>query len=110
MRTAYMLLASKMAARKIPGKAPSAGDTEARFLAGYDVSKFERPSVAVDVVLLAVEGGRLLTLVVERTEHPAKGMFALPGGFVGIRESLDGAAARLLRGKAGLSGVFLEQL
>ena len=37
-------------------------------------------------------------------------MWALPGGFVRLSESLDAAAARVLSGKAGLRNVFLEQL
>ena len=62
------------------------------------------------VALLAVASGQLHALLVRRTEHPARGSWALPGGFVGIDESLDDAAERLLRTKAGLAGVFLEQL
>src|SRR5262245_16295430 len=108
MHAAYMFNASKMATRRSP-KTTATG-AEARFLARYDASKFEHPSVTVDVALVSVEQGRLLTLVLERTEHPAKGLFALPGGFVGIKEPLDAAAARVLSTKAGLREVFVEQL
>jgi 8-oxo-dGTP diphosphatase len=83
---------------------------EARFLASYDVSQFERPSVAVDVALLSVADGALWTVLLNRTEHPHRGRYALPGGFVGIRESLDVAAARVLAKKCGLRDLFLEQL
>ena len=34
----------------------------------------------------------------------------MPGGFVGIDESLEGAAQRVLAEKAGVNGIFLEQL
>jgi 8-oxo-dGTP diphosphatase len=83
---------------------------EAAFLASYDPEAFDRPSVAVDVVVLTVVSRRLQVVVYRRKEHPAKGLHALPGGFVRIDESLDHAAARLLREKAGLRGVFVEQL
>jgi 8-oxo-dGTP diphosphatase len=83
---------------------------EADFLAQYDPSRFERPSVAVDVVLLAVRGQALETVAVRRSRHPFKDAWALPGGFVRMDESLDDAAARVLREKAGLTGIFLEQL
>lgn len=83
---------------------------EATFLEGYDPGRFERPSVAVDVALVSAAEGALHTLVVRRTEHPGKGRWALPGGFVGIREGLDAAAARVLAAKSGLDGLFVEQL
>lgn len=85
-------------------------EDEASFLAAYDVTQFERPSVAVNVVVLTVSSRELRVVVYRRAEHPAKGRYALPGGFVGIKESLDDAAARLLRDKAGLEDVYLEQL
>jgi len=85
-------------------------DDEAAFLASYDATAFPRPSVAVDVVLLAVDEAGLLTLLVPRAEHPYLGAYALPGGFVGIDEALDAAASRVLADKAGYTGVFLEQL
>ena len=85
-------------------------DDEARFLASYDAGRFERPSVAVDVALLSVAEGALWTVLLHRSEHPHRGRYALPGGFVGIREPLDAAAARVLVTKCGLGDVFLEQL
>lgn len=84
--------------------------TEKAFLESYDASAFEHPSVTVDVVLIIAAMGALWTLLVERREHPCRGCWALPGGFVGLDESLDAAAERVLATKAGLEGLFLEQL
>jgi 8-oxo-dGTP diphosphatase len=86
------------------------GAAERRFLAGYDATRYDLLSVAVDVALVSAFGDALYTLAVERPEHPFKGMLALPGVFVAKDESLDAAAARALEEKAGLAGVFLEQL
>lgn len=97
-----------MAVKKSPRAAPPTD--EKRFLEGYDASKFYRPSVAVDVVLVTAVEGELATLVITRTEHPFKGFQALPGGFLREGEGLDEAAARQLQTKTGLSGVYLEQL
>lgn len=85
-------------------------DDEQAFLARYDASRYPRPSVAVDVVLLTVRDEGLWTLVGRRQEHPAMGRWALPGGFAGIDESLDETAGRVLASKVGLRGVFTEQL
>jgi|SRR5215217_2676739 len=83
---------------------------EQEFLAGYDPSQFERPSLTVDLVLLSIVGGAPVALLVRRTEHPFLDAWALPGGFVAIHESLDEAAARVLSQKARLDGVYMEQL
>ncbi|MCA9598361.1 MAG: NUDIX domain-containing protein [Myxococcales bacterium] len=91
-------------------KAQRAPRDEAEFLAKYDPAEFERPSVAVDVALVSVVDGALYTLLLRRGEHPHRGRYALPGGFVGMKESLEAAARRVLAAKTGLSGVFLEQL
>jgi 8-oxo-dGTP diphosphatase len=66
--------------------------------------------LAVDIVLLTVRRGTLWTLLYRRETFPDKGLFALPGGFVGIDEALDAAAARLLAAKTGVKDVFVEQL
>jgi 8-oxo-dGTP diphosphatase len=83
---------------------------EAAFLARYDASQYDRPSVTVDVAVLTAERNALRVALYRREDHPHKGRYALPGGFVGKDESLDEAAARVLRDKIGLEGVFLEQL
>jgi len=87
-----------------------AQQTEAEFLAAYDPSQFERPSLATDVVILTATQGSLWVVVYRRTQHPSIGAHALPGGFVRVGESTDAAARRLLADKAGLRDVFLEQL
>ena len=67
------------------------------YLASYDASLYAHPSVAVDVVLLTVAGGALRTLLVRRDSPPQQGLWSVPGCFVGMDESLDGAAGRALR-------------
>jgi 8-oxo-dGTP diphosphatase len=83
---------------------------EIAFLAGYDASRYPRPSVTVDVVLLTVRDDSLRVLLARRPDPPDRDRWALPGGFVGIDEALDVAAERILREKAGLRDVFTEQL
>lgn len=116
MLATYMHMASKKRPARPPPGPPAApsrapGDeTEAEFLARYDVTAFERPSVTVDVVLLTADEGALWVAVHRRDQHPARGAWALPGGFVGLTESLPAAAARVLAQKAGVDDVFIEQL
>jgi len=93
-----------------PKPHPERASKEHAFLAAYDAAAFPHPSVTVDVAPMTTKEGRLHVLLVRRGEHPHRGRFALAGGFVGMRESLDAAAARVLATKAGLTGIFLEQL
>ncbi|CAN7235302.1 NUDIX domain-containing protein [Mesorhizobium amorphae] len=83
---------------------------ETDFLRGYDPNAFQRPSMAVDLVLLGVRNGKPAVLLLKRDQQPYQGRWALPGGFVGIDETLDAAAARVLRQKAGIGHAYLEQL
>ncbi|GEM84336.1 MULTISPECIES: NUDIX domain-containing protein [Meiothermus] len=78
---------------------------EQRYLDSYNASAFDRPSVTVDVVILTLRDGHLEALLIKRKEHPFLNYWSLPGGFVQMQESLDEAAARVLRQKAGLEGV-----
>lgn len=94
-------------ARRLPSAPP---DEDASYLASYDASAFERPSVTVDVALLSVKDDTLVTLLLRRTEPPFRGRYALPGGFLRMNETLEAAATRVLTAKAGLSRVYLEQL
>ena len=54
--------------------------------------------------------GELCVLLARRLEEPQRGMFALPGGFVGGREAPEQTAERKLREKTGVGSVHLEQL
>ena len=74
------------------------------------LSSFPKPSVTVDLVLMSVSSGRLAVLLQQRDRDPDRGKWALPGGFVGIDESLDDAAARILAAKARMERAWLEQL
>jgi 8-oxo-dGTP diphosphatase len=92
------------------GRKKAAKQSEAAFLTKYDPRSFDPIAVTVDVALVSAFDGGLHTLTVERSEHPHRGALALPGGFVRRGEPLEATAARVLRDKAGIAGVFLEQL
>ncbi len=62
--------------------------------------------ITADIVVFTVRDRELLLLTVERPDQAR----ALPGGFVGIVESAEQTAERILRDKTGLDGLYLEQL
>jgi 8-oxo-dGTP diphosphatase len=66
--------------------------------------------LSADPVVFTLLGGRLGVLLARRLEEPQRGMFALPGGFVGESESPEQTAERKLREKTGVGSVHLEQL
>ena len=84
--------------------------TDLEYLATYHTSDYERPSVTVDIVILTVAEQELRVLLIRRKLPPYQGLWAVPGGFVGIRESLDAAALRELREETAVEDVYLEQL
>lgn len=83
---------------------------ESVFLRKYSSSDFEKPSVAVDLLVFTIEDGELKIVLVKRSEHPYKGCLSLPGVFVGIDETLDNAAKRAASEEAGLENIYFEQL
>jgi 8-oxo-dGTP diphosphatase len=101
---------------------PSKRHEEERFLADYRPGAYARPSVTVDLVILTVVDKDLRVLLVHRAEHPFKGRWALPGGFVRVSddrkdqgEDLDAAAVRELEEETGLSAatcghIYLDQV
>ncbi|RMF45717.1 MAG: NUDIX hydrolase [Anaerolineae bacterium] len=72
---------------------------------------YPRPALTVDVVIFTLKEEKLSVLLIERAQDPYAGMWALPGGFVQVDESLEEAALRELKEETGLEGEFyLEQL
>jgi 8-oxo-dGTP diphosphatase len=76
----------------------------------YDPSAYEHPSVTVDIVIFTVQDEDLRILLVKRKIWPFKDRWALPGGFVKMKESLDEAARRELHEETNVGNLFLEQL
>ena len=72
---------------------------------------YEAPiGLTADPVVFTLLDGELCVLLARRLEEPHRGMFALPGGFVGAREAPEQTAERKLREKTGVGPVHLEQL
>ncbi len=82
------------------------GLTESEFLAAYDASKYEHPSVTVDIII--VHNSSLL--LVRRGGHPCIGKLAFPGGFVEMNEDVYTAARRELMEETSLSARSLRQI
>src|SRR5690348_3911705 len=102
-------------------KVNSKGQTEEAFIASYDSSKFEKPSLTIDALLFTVcdeeennyrkvPDKELKVLLIKRKDHPFIGQWALPGGFVGMKESLDEAAKRELKEETNIDEIYMEQL
>lgn len=68
------------------------------------------PLVATSVVMFTLREHQLQVLLVRRPREPFRSCWSLPGGSVGVDEDLDACAVRNLRAKAGVDGVYLEQL
>lgn len=77
---------------------------------GYDVTKFERPSVTVDIILFTIKENDLKVLLVKRRIEPFKDMWAIPGGFIRMKENLEESAKRELLEETNVKDVYLEQL
>ncbi len=70
----------------------------------------DRVHVAVDVMVLTMIGGKLHLMLARRTHPPYKGLWALPGTLVGLEESAESAARRLMKEMLPVPDVYLEQL
>jgi len=77
---------------------------------GYDPTKYDRPSVTVDVVTFTLRGQDLQVLLIRRKHPPFADYWAIPGGFVQADESLEVAALRELEEETNVRDVYLEQL
>jgi len=77
---------------------------------GKYIYDWPRPMVTVDAAVFGVFKNKAKLLLINRKKEPFKGKWALPGGFVGIDEELEDAAARELAEETGLANIKLEQM
>lgn len=76
----------------------------------YDASKFEKPSVTVDIVLFTIRKDMLYIALIKRGVWPFKDSYALPGGFVRMDETLEQAAIRELSEETSIKDIYLKQV
>lgn len=93
---------------------------EQQFLEKYDISKFERPSVAADMAIFTIaqeatsENFRKLPkqalkiLLVKRGDYPYKDHWALPGGFCIPSEDVHETALRELYEETHIKSAYLR--
>ena len=89
------------------------GLTERETLAEYKPGDYDRPSVTVDMMVLRMKEDLscMQVLLIKRKAHPEIDKWALPGGFINIKESAYEAACRELKEEHRyLTDIYLEQL
>lgn len=102
---------------------------EEDFLAQYDIEKYERPSIAVDMAVFSILGmggteeamrsagnyrklpeKKLKVLLIRRGSYPYKNCWALPGGFCRRGENVSETAYRELKEETNVSSAFLKPI
>ena len=71
---------------------------------------YPRPSVTVDIVLLSDAFPHPQVLLIRRKNSPFRNLWALPGGFLEMDESLQESALRELHEETDISNVRLTQI
>lgn len=70
---------------------------------------YPRPAVAADCMIFREKGSSWEVLLIRRGNQPFEGMWALPGGFMEMEETLERTAERELEEETGLQGIPLRQ-
>ncbi|MBP9786639.1 MAG: NUDIX hydrolase [Acinetobacter sp.] len=86
--------------------------SEQEYLAHYQKTDYDTPLFTVDMAIFSVAKGQLQVLMIQRSNFPEKGKWALPGGFVDLKTdpNLMATAHRKLLEKTGIHSPYLEQV
>lgn len=66
-------------------------------------------ALSIDCLIFGFNKGGLDILLVKHAEGISKGRWALPGGWIQYKESVNDAAKRILKSLTGISDIYLEQ-
>jgi len=72
--------------------------------------EYPRPMVTVDAVVFRKNENNKEVLLIQRKNFPFEGMWALPGGFVDMDETVENAVVRELEEETSLQFSDLKQL
>lgn len=98
----------------------SMSEEEKNYLKTYDITAFERPSIATDIVVFSIlnEGDRdnirklqkkqLKVLLIKRATYPYKDCWAMPGGFCIPGEDVIDTAKRELFEETNVKDAYLK--
>lgn len=67
-------------------------------------------ALSIDCLIFGFNKGQLDLLLVKHASGISEGKWALPGGWIQYKESVDEAAKRLLQSLTGIGTIYLEQL
>ena len=73
------------------------------------IYNYPRPAVTADIIIFKIIKNLTSVLLIERKHPPFEGMWALPGGFLDMDETLEEAALRELQEETAITGVELKQ-
>lgn len=68
------------------------------------------PALAVDTLIFSIQDDDLKVLLIKISKGAYNKKWSLPGGLVQLNETLEDTAERILVKKAGIKGLYLEQL
>lgn len=101
-------------------------EEEAEYLKRYDITKYDRPSVATDIAVFSIMGRnsgeqvrdsenyrklpekKIKILLIKRANYPYKDCWALPGGFCQKNEDVYETASRELYEETYVKHAYLE--
>lgn len=72
--------------------------------------QYPRPALTADCLIFGKDSSGLKILLIQRKNEPFQGLWALPGGFMDMDETIEECAYRELKEETGLEVADLQQL